>query len=84
LKITGPIPDETTILKFRHLLETHDLGEKLLVEINRHLERQGLILKEGTIVDASLLSAPSSTKNQSGERDPQMHQTRKGKQWYFG
>jgi IS5 family transposase len=84
LKITGPIPDETTILKFRHLLETHDLGAKLFAEINGHLESQGLILKEGTIVDASLISAPSSTKNQTGQRDPEMHQTKKGNEWYFG
>ena len=84
LKITGPIPDETTILKFRHLLESHDLGVKLFEEINRHLQSQGLVLKEGTIVDASIVSAPSSTKNRSGQRDPEMHQTKKGNEWHFG
>jgi IS5 family transposase len=84
LKITGPIPDETTILKFRHLLESRDLGVKLFEEINRHLSSQGLMLKEGTIVDASIVAAPSSTKNQSGQRDPEMHQTKKGNEWYFG
>lgn len=84
LKITGPIPDETTILNFRHLLERHDLGRKLFETINRHLAEQDLMLKEGTIVDASIVSAPSSTKNQQGERDPEMHQTKKGKDWHFG
>jgi IS5 family transposase len=84
LKITGPIPDESTILKFRHLLEKHSLGTKLFEEINRHLAAQGLMLREGTIVDASIVSAPSSTKNQSGERDPEMHQTKKGNEWHFG
>ena len=78
------LPDETTILNFRHLLERHGLGKKLFEEINRHLKEQNLILREGTIVDATIISAPSSTKNESGERDPEMHQTRKGQQWYFG
>jgi IS5 family transposase len=84
LKITGPIPDESTILKFRHLLETHDLGMKLFEGINQHLAEQGLMLKEGTIVDASIISAPSSTRNQSRERDPEMHQVKKGNEWHFG
>lgn len=84
LKITGPIPDETTILKFRHLLEKHRLGSKMFDEIKKHLEEQGLILKEGTIVDASIISAPKSTKNQDGKRDPEMHQTKKGNEWFFG
>ncbi|MDA0993352.1 MAG: IS5 family transposase [Proteobacteria bacterium] len=84
LKITGPIPDESTILKFRHLLETHNLGMKLFAGINQHLAEQGLMLKEGTIVDASIISAPSSTKNQSRERDPEMHQAKKGNEWHFG
>lgn len=84
LKITGPIPDETTILKFRHFLEKHKLGNKMFDEINKHLESQGLILKEGTIVDASIISAPTSTKNQQGERDPEMHQTKKGNEWHLG
>ena len=84
LKLTGPLPDETTILHFRHLLERHGLGESLLEEINGHLESQGLKLREGTIVDATIIAAPSSTKNRSGERDPEMHQTRKGNQRHFG
>lgn len=78
------VPDETTILNFRHLLEQKGLGKKLFETINQHLAAQGLMLREGTIVDATIISAPSSTKNASGERDPEMHQTRKGQQWYFG
>ena len=70
LKLAGDLPDETTILNFRHLLERHSLGEGLLQEINAHLESQGLRLREGTIVDASIIEAPSSTKNRAGERDP--------------
>lgn len=84
LRLSDRLPDETTILNFRHLLEKHDLGKKLFKEVNRHLEAQGLILREGSIVDATIISAPSSTKNESGERDPEMHQTRKGNQWFFG
>ena len=84
LNLTQDLPDETTILNFRHLLERHELGKGLLEEINAHLESQGLRLREGTIVDASIIEAPSSTKNQSGERDPEMHQTKKGNQWLFG
>ena len=84
LKLSGALPDETTILNFRHLLERHSLGEGLLQEINAHLESQGLRLREGTIVDASIIEAPSSTKNRAGERDPEMHQTKKGNQWHFG
>ena len=84
LKLSGFLPDETTILNFRHLLERHSLGEFLLREINAHLESQGLRLREGTIVDASIIEAPSSTKNRAGERDPEMHQTKKGNQWHFG
>ena len=84
LKLTGPLPDETTILHFRHLLERHGLGESLLEEINAHLESQGLKLREGTIVDATIIEAPSSTKNRAKERDPEMHQTKKGNQWHFG
>ena len=84
LKLAGDLPDETTILNFRHLLERHSLGEGLLQEINAHLESQGLRLREGTIVDASIVEAPSSTKNRAGERDPEMHQTKKGNQWHFG
>ena len=84
LNLTEALPDETTILHFRHLLERHELGKGLLEEINAHLESQGLRLREGTIVDASIIEAPSSTKNRSRERDPEMHQTKKGNQWHFG
>ena len=84
LRLSGPLPDETTILNFRHLLEKHALGEGLFEEINAHLTSLGHRLKTGTIVDASIISAPSSTKNRTGERDPEMHQTKKGNQWYFG
>ena len=78
------LPDESTILRFRHLLESHDLAASILRTINAQLLKRGLMLKAGTVVDATLLSAPSSTKNSSGERDPEMHQTKKGDQWYFG
>ena len=78
------IPDETSILNFRRLLESHQLTERLLAEINAHLSERGLLVGKGTIVDASIIDAPSSTKNAKNKRDPQMHQTRKGKQWYFG
>ena len=80
----GTIPDETTILHFRHLLEKHALAERILATVNGLLVRQGLMLKQGTIVDATIIAAPSSTKNSTGERDPEMHQTKKGNQWYFG
>lgn len=78
------IPDETTILNFRHLLEANDLAEDILKTVNAHLARKGLLLKRGSIVDATIIAAPSSTKNAEGGRDPEMHQTRKGKQWHFG
>ncbi len=84
LRLSGPLPDETTILNFRHLLDKHELGTGLMEEINRHLESQGLRLQEGTIVDASIIAAPSSTKNRSKERDPEMRQTKKGNEWHFG
>ena len=84
LRLSGPLPDETTILNFRHLLEKHGLGETLFEEINAHLASLGHRLKTGTIVDASIITAASSTKNRTGERDPQMRQTKKGNQWYFG
>ena len=84
LRLSGALPDETTILNFRHLLERHNLGPGLLEEINAHLESQGLKLREGTIVDATIIEAPPSTKNRAGERDPEMHQTKKGNQWHFG
>ena len=84
LRLSDPLPDETTILNFRHLLERHELGQVLFEEINAHLESQGLRLREGTIVDATIIEAPSSTKNRGGARDPEMHQTKKGNQWHFG
>ena len=84
LSLLEALPDETTILNFRHLLERHELGRGLLEEINAHLESQGLRLREGTMVDASIIEAPSSTKNRAGERDPEMQQTKKGNQWHFG
>jgi IS5 family transposase len=79
-----PVPDETTACKFRHLLEQHEIGRQLFEQVHVHLERQGIKVSKGTIVDATIISAPSSTKNAAGERDPDMHQTKKGKQWYFG
>jgi IS5 family transposase len=79
-----PVPDETTVCKFRHLLEEHRLGERMLGTLNRHSQSKGVRITTGTIVDAIIIHAPSSTKNREGERDPEMHQTRKGKQWYFG
>src|SRR6202007_1990873 len=80
----APVPDESTILGFRHLLEKHALGGAMLNAVNQYLESRGIRITTGTIVDATIIHAPSSTKNRSGERDPEMHQTRKGKQWYFG
>jgi IS5 family transposase len=77
-------PDETTVCKFRHLLEQHDMSERVLKVVNRHLASRGLKVSNGTIVDATIIEAPSSTKNQDGERDPEMHQVKKGEQWYFG
>ena len=79
-----PLPDETTILRFRHLLEQHGLGGKLFDEVNALLARKGLLMKQGTIVDATLISAPSSTKNRDGKRDPEMSQTKKGNNYHFG
>jgi transposase, IS5 family len=79
-----PVPDETTILNFRHLLERHNLGQALFERVNRHLASCGLRVAGGTIVDATIIAAPSSTKNADRARDPEMHQTRKGQQWYFG
>ena len=84
LSLSEALPDETTILNFRHLLERHELGKALFDEINAHLESQGLRLRERTIVDASIIEAPSSTKNRAGERDPEMHQTKRGNKWHFG
>ncbi len=79
-----PVPDETTICKFRHLLERHNLGDRLFALIADYLRENGLKVSTGTIVDATIISAPSSTKNKKRKRDPEMHQTRKGNQWYFG
>ena len=78
------LPDESTILRFRHLLERHKLAEQILGLVNELLCAKGLMLRAGTVVDATLIAAPSSTKNASGERDPEMHQSKKGNQWYFG
>jgi len=79
-----PVPDETTVCRFRHLLEEHDLGRRLFDEVGRQLAAKGLKVATGTIVDATIINAPSSTKNAEKARDPEMHQTKKGKQWYFG
>ena len=84
LTLRDPLPDESTILHFRHLLEEHQLGQGLFAEINAHLESQGLRLREGTIVDATIIEAPSSTKNRTGQRDPQMRQVKKGNQYHLG
>jgi IS5 family transposase len=77
-------PDATTLLNFRHLLEQHALTQAIFEAINAHLAQKGLLMKQGTIVDATIIAAPSLTKNEKGERDPEMHQTKKGNQWYFG
>ena len=79
-----PVPDATTLLKFRHWLERHDLTKALFAEIEAMLEERGLLMRQGTIVDATIIAAPPSTKNKEKARDPQMHQTRKGNQWHFG
>ena len=79
-----PVPDETTICKFRHLWEAHQLGEQLFARIGEHLAKHGLQVNHETIVDATIISAPSSTKNRTKERDPEMYQTKKGNQWHFG
>jgi transposase, IS5 family len=79
-----PVPDATTVLHFRHWLERHDLAKGLFDEIGAMLEERGLLMRQGTIVDATIIAAPSSTKNKQKARDPEMHQTRKGNQWYFG
>jgi len=82
--VTESLPDESTILGFRHLLEKHELTPVLLQEINNHLQEKGLLVSKGSMVDATIIHAPSSTKNADKQRDPEMHQTRKGNQWYFG
>lgn len=78
------VPDATTLLKFRRLLQNNDLTRALFDEINAHLSEQGLLMRAGTIVDATIIAAPSSTKNEGKTRDPEMHQTKKGNQWFFG
>jgi transposase, IS5 family len=79
-----PVPDETTICKFRHLLEAHQIGEQLFARIGVYLAAHGMKVSRGTIVDATIIAAPSSTKNRMKARVPEMHQTKKGNQWYFG
>ncbi len=79
-----PVPDETTICKFRHLMEKYNLGDELFQIVNVYLQENGMKVSRGTIVDATIINAPSSTKNKDKKRDPEMHQTRKGNQWYFG
>jgi len=79
-----PAPDETTVCKFRHLLEEHGLGKRIFEAVGAHLQSKGMKVSSGTIVDATIIAAPSSTKNIQGKRDPEMHQTKKGKDWHFG
>ena len=79
-----PIPHETTILNFRHLLEAHELTKTVFEAVAEYLEARGALLRGGTIVDATLIAASASTKNEAGKRDPQMHSSKKGNQWYFG
>ena len=79
-----PVPDETTVCKFRHLLEKHNLAPKMFLAVNHYLALNGIKVSNGTIVDAAIINAPSSTKNKEKKRDPDMHQTKKGNQWYFG
>ena len=78
------VPDATTLLKFRRLLEQHDLTAAILAEVNAHLAQRGLLMRQGTVVDATIIAASSSTKNEDGKRDPEMHQAKKGDQWHFG
>jgi IS5 family transposase len=82
--ISDGIPDETTILAFRHLLEKHDLVQQIFEVVKAHFKANGMAMRQSTIIDSTLIAAPSSTKNEKKERDPEMHQTCKGKQWYFG
>lgn len=84
LTLSAPIPEDTTIMNFRHLLEKHQLAPAILAVINGYLQEKGLSLRQGTIVDATIIHAPSSTKNKEGKRDPEMHQTKKGGQYFFG
>ena len=78
------VPDTTTLLKFRRLLGQHDLTAAILAEVNAHLAQRGLLMRQGTVVDATIIAAPSSTENEDGKRDPEMHQAKKGDQWHFG
>ena len=80
----GRLPDESTILRFRHRLEKHKLAEQILQTVNELLAERGLLLKMGTAIDATLIAAPTSTKNKDKARDPEMHSSKKGSQWYFG
>ena len=80
----GRPPDESTILRFRHRLEKHQLAEQILATVNKMLTERGLLLKAGTVVDATLIAAPTSTKNKDKARDPEMHSSKEGNQWYFG
>ncbi len=82
--LTEQVPDATTLLHFRHLIENNRIGEKIFADVKARLEKAGLMMHGGTIVDATIISAPSSTKNKEGKRDPEMHQTKKGNQWYHG
>ena len=84
LTLTKPIPDETTILNFRRLLEENELAPEILRRVNGYLSRKGLLVKHGSIVDATIIAVPSSTTNADGKRDPEMHQTKKGNEWHFG
>lgn len=79
--LTEQVPDATTLLKFRHLLEEHKIGEQIFADVKARLEKAGLIMHGGTIVDATIIAAPSSTKNKEGKRDEEMHQTQKGIRW---
>lgn len=84
LSLDQAIPDHTTVMKFRHLLEKHALGRQIFDAINQYLEESGLLMKEGSSIDATIIEAPCSTKNKLNQRDPDMHQTKKGNQWHFG
>jgi len=84
LSLDKTIPDHTTVMKFRHLLEQHDLGRQIFDAVNEYLEASGLLMKEGSSIDATIIEAPSSTKNKLSQRDSEMHQTKKGNQWHFG
>ena len=84
LSLDGAIPDHTAIMNFRHLLERHGLARKIFQEVSAWLSDAGVLVKEGTLLDATIIEAPSSTKNKAGEPDPEMHQTKKGNQWHFG